>query len=611
MCLPRKFKIFLLVTTLSLFLISTLTPAFASHDKTQGAQQSQNTIEPIPTPNPDAPQIQPIPKPTADPKIRQALGWEDLNPISWPGAVYDFLRGATAKAVKGAFYASQDAGFEQINNCSGAELVDSQRLNNNDPEDTCIEKKINRAAMGVSNLSEVPNPGLLDYLGYVGSQSLTLPVPINSTQYFASINPFKEARAAAGAEELANNNILLSIWRTSRNIAFALSAAVLMVVGFMIMFRWKLDPRTTVTIQNSLPRVVVALILITFSFAIAGLMIDFTRLITEVVTSLVAVPGEALLGLSAIGLLVLAGGSLSLATGGLFALFILLLGLILSIMILIVFIVLIFKLLMRYITFLILTIFAPFFFLAGALPGGEGIIFNWFKRQTAALLAVPFTALFVNLSFAIGFSGFTGQGDLNFPSPWPVVGGFANTAVGFAVLGPLIGIGLFFFATKVPDIVDEVFGIKELGARKGIGPGIIVGAPIGGLQAAGNISRGVEGVQRGVKVGKDVAGNLSRRGWGPEQTQTEGGNVSISNQPTPGPAARTARQLARTILRPFAPKDMSGRKPWQNISMSEADFAERQRRIQEQIKAAAARGRRGGGPPPTEDQDERGPLETP
>ena len=130
---------------------------------------------------------------------------------------------------------------------------------------------------------------------------------------------------------------------------------------------------------------------------------------------------------------------------------------------------------------MLLTIFSPLFFLGGALPGGEGMVLNWFKRQAAALLAIPMVALFVNLSFKIGFSQFDADNwpanlSDGFPSPWPVVGGL-TTAVGFTLLPPLVGIGIFFFATKVPDIVDELFGIKELGARKGIGPGIIA-API-------------------------------------------------------------------------------------------------------------------------------------
>lgn len=67
---------------------------------------------------------------------------------------------------------------------------------------------------------------------------------------------------------------LLPIWKAFRNIAYLLMAVVMLVLGFMIMFRKKIDPHTVVTAQNAIPRVVIALILITFSYAIVGFMID-------------------------------------------------------------------------------------------------------------------------------------------------------------------------------------------------------------------------------------------------------------------------------------------------------------------------------------------------
>ncbi len=71
---------------------------------------------------------------------------------------------------------------------------------------------------------------------------------------------------------------LLPLWQGFRNIAYALVAVMLIVVGFMVMFRKKIDPKTVVTVQNSLPRIVVVLLLITFSYAIAGFLIDIMYL---------------------------------------------------------------------------------------------------------------------------------------------------------------------------------------------------------------------------------------------------------------------------------------------------------------------------------------------
>lgn len=67
---------------------------------------------------------------------------------------------------------------------------------------------------------------------------------------------------------------LLGIWKAFRNIAYGIIAIIMIVIGFMVMLRKKIDPKTVVTVQNSIPRIVVALILVTFSYAIAGFMID-------------------------------------------------------------------------------------------------------------------------------------------------------------------------------------------------------------------------------------------------------------------------------------------------------------------------------------------------
>lgn len=72
---------------------------------------------------------------------------------------------------------------------------------------------------------------------------------------------------------------LLPLWKVFRNIAYFLLAVVMIVIGFMVMFRKKIDPKTVVTVQNALPRIVLTLLLITFSYAIVGLLIDVMYLI--------------------------------------------------------------------------------------------------------------------------------------------------------------------------------------------------------------------------------------------------------------------------------------------------------------------------------------------
>ncbi|HET9946528.1 MAG TPA: hypothetical protein VFQ63_00545 [Patescibacteria group bacterium] len=69
-------------------------------------------------------------------------------------------------------------------------------------------------------------------------------------------------------------NPLVNIWKTFRNIVYLFFVLIFILVGFGIMLRFKIDPRTVMTIENQLPRLVIGLLLVTFSFAIAGLLID-------------------------------------------------------------------------------------------------------------------------------------------------------------------------------------------------------------------------------------------------------------------------------------------------------------------------------------------------
>lgn len=91
---------------------------------------------------------------------------------------------------------------------------------------------------------------------------------------------------------------LLELWKAFRNIAYALLAVILIVVGFMVMFRKKIDPKTVVTVQNAIPRIVIALLLVTFSYAIVGVMIDLMYLSIVLIVSVVTGANGGALGQS-------------------------------------------------------------------------------------------------------------------------------------------------------------------------------------------------------------------------------------------------------------------------------------------------------------------------
>ncbi|MBD3280590.1 hypothetical protein GF389_03645 [Candidatus Dojkabacteria bacterium] len=64
-------------------------------------------------------------------------------------------------------------------------------------------------------------------------------------------------------------------WAVSRNLAYAVMIIIIIVVALMVLFRGSFGGQTQVTIANSIPNIIIALIMITLSYALSGLAIDF------------------------------------------------------------------------------------------------------------------------------------------------------------------------------------------------------------------------------------------------------------------------------------------------------------------------------------------------
>lgn len=89
------------------------------------------------------------------------------------------------------------------------------------------------------------------------------------------LNPVSEVHAATtvGFGYTALQSIQ-HMWVATRNFAFAFFVIAAIVIAFMIMFRIKISPQVVISVQSALPKIVIALILVTFSYAIAGFLID-------------------------------------------------------------------------------------------------------------------------------------------------------------------------------------------------------------------------------------------------------------------------------------------------------------------------------------------------
>ena len=81
---------------------------------------------------------------------------------------------------------------------------------------------------------------------------------------------------------------LLNAWVVFRNVVYLLFVFIFILIGLAIMMRVRIDPRTVMTIQNQIPKIIISLILVTFSFAIAGFLIDLMWVSIYVVINLMA-----------------------------------------------------------------------------------------------------------------------------------------------------------------------------------------------------------------------------------------------------------------------------------------------------------------------------------
>jgi hypothetical protein len=341
---------------------------------------------------------------------------------------------------------------------------------------------------------------------------------------------------------------LLNIWKAFRNVAYAILALFLIIIGFMIMFRKKIDPKTVVTVQNALPRVVLALILITFSYAIVGFMIDLmylmimllgglfstvsTNITPDVITKYVSgnfgtVFGDTFVsGLSTIDDILALFGPFSIAAHGVsgvtavvgilgaalnpatigvavatLAAPSIILVLLIALALLIAVIRVLVMLISAYVQIIIALLTAPLQLLMVAMPGSTAFE-DWMKNLVANLIVFPITAGILMLSkiLASEYSMFSGQRLWGAPMLNPS---------GTEGLTGVIALGLLF---TIPNIAGSIKEALKAKTPVQAGPGAIfspiwTGATQGlnlmyqGSMVAGPVSKGLDFLKQGKKDG--------------------------------------------------------------------------------------------------------------
>ncbi|MBI4157404.1 hypothetical protein HY502_00975 [Candidatus Woesebacteria bacterium] len=227
------------------------------------------------------------------------------------------------------------------------------------------------------------------------------------------------------------------MWKAFRNMAYGFLVVVVLAMAFMIMFRVKVSPQVVISVQSALPRLVGILILITFSYAIAGFLVDLSYLIIGLIVTFVKSQGLLgnagstlnsldlaqrvwgdlaawgpmtslilivifpliLIGLGLVAIGIVTGGIAAPATivGGLLILIILL-------FIFIQFIKTLWSLLKAFVNVLLLIIFGPLLIMLGGFTptiGGFGV---WIKSLAANLAVFPTVALMAFIAHLIYWS---------------------------------------------------------------------------------------------------------------------------------------------------------------------------------------------------------------
>ncbi|MCL5784432.1 MAG: hypothetical protein M1142_03705 [Patescibacteria group bacterium] len=157
--------------------------------------------------------------------------------------------------------------------------------------DCLVYQKDSKTGASIPTLfAQVPSMGAL---GAVTGLTLALYTPpTSSIDYLASIGEnmgigpkSAYAQSVTGSGEGIIKPVL-KLWQAARNIAYLAFILIFVVIGLMVMFRQKINPQTVISIQTALPGLVVGLVLVTFSYFIAALLVDTSfigmRLITEV-----------------------------------------------------------------------------------------------------------------------------------------------------------------------------------------------------------------------------------------------------------------------------------------------------------------------------------------
>lgn len=362
-------------------------------------------------------------------------------------------------------------------------------------------------------LREGIGPGLI---GIVNSGIVALYTPPASSQtYVADLLQNAKIIPQAQAQGLgfAALDPILETWKSFRNVAYLFFVVIFLIIGFMIMFRTKLG-QAAITVQQAIPNIIIAMLAVTFSYAIAGFLIDLMYLSMYMLTALFKEGSDLISGniFTLVGTMfyrfgenvrntmdslmdgLLGSGMIAGALKWLSSLSaVVIIGLAILIGVFKIF----FELLKSYIAIILQVVFAPIILMVGAIPG-KNTFLSWIKNLVGNLIMWPLllTCLLVNRMLT------TGQ----YTESETQIGGFMPPfLIGTgqsAVFPALVAIGILLV---IPEIMKEAK--KKLGVEDGI-MGSLAGS------ALKQAKQGLKLTKPALITGATVGGGLGGAGLG-------------------------------------------------------------------------------------------------
>ncbi|MFC1700263.1 hypothetical protein ACFLZ4_01290, partial [Patescibacteria group bacterium] len=227
------------------------------------------------------------------------------------------------------------------------------------------------------------------------------PVPVNLAYFWnRSIEKIPVVNKAFAADEpsygLPLVQAVFNVWKLARDVALGFMSVILLYTGIMIILRKKINSQLVVSVQYAIPKIVIGLLLIIFSYPIGATITSIAwalykggyQIVFNAASSSWGGPGGAVgSGLMLLGMLV---GVVNYGTTAMgFAM--LLVVVIIMVVCTVLNILVHFKAMTIYIKMIFGILTAPFELAVGTIPGGEEKIVDWFKKM--AKLAVTITAM--------------------------------------------------------------------------------------------------------------------------------------------------------------------------------------------------------------------------